>query len=70
VQKSLDCSVMRLFMQREMRHPVRRPCRGAAAGWAPVLAAAIALGAAELPGPVRLGMRAMAKMMTTVAYRV
>ncbi|MGH9576080.1 MAG: 2-polyprenyl-3-methyl-6-methoxy-1,4-benzoquinone monooxygenase [Terriglobales bacterium] len=31
---------------------------------------AIALGAAELPEPVRLGMRAMAKLMTTVAYRV
>jgi ubiquinone biosynthesis monooxygenase Coq7 len=30
---------------------------------------AIALGAAELPAPVRLGMRAMAKVMTTVAYR-
>lgn len=31
---------------------------------------AIALGAAELPGAVRLGMRAMAKVMTTLAYRV
>ena len=31
---------------------------------------AIALGAAELPGPVKLGMRAMAKVMTTVAYLV
>jgi ubiquinone biosynthesis monooxygenase Coq7 len=31
---------------------------------------AIALGAAELPEPVKLGMRAMAKAMTTVAYRV
>ena len=31
---------------------------------------AIALGAAELPEPARLGMRAMAKVMTTVAYRV
>ena len=31
---------------------------------------AIALGAAELPESARLGMRAMAKVMTTVAYRV
>jgi len=31
---------------------------------------AIALGAAELPGPVKLGMRAMAKLMTTVAHHV
>ena len=31
---------------------------------------ALALGAAALPGPVRLGMRALAKLMTTVAYRV
>jgi ubiquinone biosynthesis monooxygenase Coq7 len=31
---------------------------------------AIALGAVELPEPARLGMRAMAKVMTTVAYRV
>jgi len=31
---------------------------------------AIALGAAELPGPVKLGMRAMAKVMTTIAHRV
>ena len=31
---------------------------------------AIALGAAELPEPARLGMRAMAKVMTTVAYRI
>ena len=31
---------------------------------------AISLGAAELPGPVKLGMRAMAKVMTTIAYRV
>jgi ubiquinone biosynthesis monooxygenase Coq7 len=31
---------------------------------------AIALGAAELPSPVALAMRAMAKVMTTVAYRV
>jgi len=31
---------------------------------------AIALGAAELPAPAKLGMRAMAKVMTTVAYRV
>jgi 3-demethoxyubiquinol 3-hydroxylase len=33
-------------------------------------ASAVALGAAELPGPVKLGMRAMAKVMTTIAYRV
>jgi ubiquinone biosynthesis monooxygenase Coq7 len=31
---------------------------------------AIALGAAELPTPVRLAMRAMAKVMTTVASRI
>jgi ubiquinone biosynthesis monooxygenase Coq7 len=31
---------------------------------------AIALGAAELPEPVKLGMCAMAKVMTTVAYRI
>lgn len=31
---------------------------------------AIALGAAELPGAVKLGMRAMAKVMTSVAYRL
>ena len=31
---------------------------------------AIALGAAELPAPVKLGMRAMAKVMTTISYRV
>jgi ubiquinone biosynthesis monooxygenase Coq7 len=31
---------------------------------------AIELGAAELPAPVKLAMRAMAKLMTTVAYRV
>ncbi len=31
---------------------------------------AIALGAAQLPEPVRLGMRAMAKIMTTVAHRI
>ncbi len=31
---------------------------------------AIALGAAELPGAVKLGMRAMAKVMTAIAYRV
>ena len=31
---------------------------------------AIALGAAELPAPVRLAMRAAAKVMTAVAYRV
>jgi ubiquinone biosynthesis monooxygenase Coq7 len=33
-------------------------------------ASAVALGAAELPEPVKLGMRLMAKIMTTVAYRV
>jgi ubiquinone biosynthesis monooxygenase Coq7 len=33
-------------------------------------AAAIALGAAEMPAPARLAMRAVAKLMTTVAYRV
>lgn len=33
-------------------------------------ATAIALGAADLPELARLGMRAMAKVMTTVAYRV
>jgi len=33
-------------------------------------ASAIALGAAELPEPVKLGMRALAKVMTTIAYRV
>lgn len=31
---------------------------------------AIALGAAELPGPVRLAMRGMAKLMTGVSYRI
>jgi len=31
---------------------------------------ALALGAAELPEPVKLGMRAMAKVMTTIAHRV
>ena len=31
---------------------------------------AISLGAAELPAAVKLGMRAMAKVMTTIAYRV
>ena len=31
---------------------------------------AISLGAAELPEPVKLAMRTMAKVMTTVAYRV
>jgi demethoxyubiquinone hydroxylase (CLK1/Coq7/Cat5 family) len=30
----------------------------------------VSLGAAELPAPVKLAMRAMAKVMTTVAYRV
>ena len=33
-------------------------------------ATAIALGAAEMPAPVRLAMRAVAKVMTSVAYRV
>jgi len=33
-------------------------------------ASAIELGAAELPQPVKDGMRLMAKIMTTVAYRV
>ena len=33
-------------------------------------AGAIALGAAEMPAPARQAMRAMAKVMTTVAYRV
>ena len=31
---------------------------------------AISLGAAQLPEPLKLGMRALAKMMTTVAFRV
>jgi ubiquinone biosynthesis monooxygenase Coq7 len=31
---------------------------------------AISLGAAELPQPVKSAMRALAKVMTTVAYRV
>lgn len=31
---------------------------------------ALALGAAELPRPVRLGMRVMAKVMTTIARRI
>jgi len=31
---------------------------------------AIALGAAELPQPVKTAMRALAKLMTTIAYRV
>jgi ubiquinone biosynthesis monooxygenase Coq7 len=31
---------------------------------------AVSLGAAELPAPVKLGMRALSKVMTTVAYRV
>jgi len=31
---------------------------------------ALALGAAELPAPVRRGMRAMARLMTTIAYRL
>ena len=33
-------------------------------------ATALALGAAEMPAPARLAMRAMAKLMTAVAYRV
>lgn len=33
-------------------------------------ATAIALGAAEMPAPARLAMRAVAKLMTTVAYRI
>jgi ubiquinone biosynthesis monooxygenase Coq7 len=33
-------------------------------------ASAIALGAAEMPEPAKLAMRAMAKLMTTLAYRV
>src|SRR5690349_3262564 len=33
-------------------------------------ASALGLGAAEMPAPVKLVMRAMAKVMTTVAYRV
>ncbi len=33
-------------------------------------ASAIALGAADLPEPAKLAMRAMAKVMTTVAYRI
>lgn len=32
--------------------------------------AAMSLGAADLPAPVRLAMRAMAKIMTTVAHRI
>jgi ubiquinone biosynthesis monooxygenase Coq7 len=31
---------------------------------------AVALGAAELPQPVKVAMRAVAKVMTAVAYRV
>jgi ubiquinone biosynthesis monooxygenase Coq7 len=31
---------------------------------------AVALGAAELPAPARRAMRAMAKAMTTIAYRI
>ena len=31
---------------------------------------AIGLGAAEMPEPLKLGMRAAAKVMTTVAYRI
>ncbi|HUN67899.1 MAG TPA: 2-polyprenyl-3-methyl-6-methoxy-1,4-benzoquinone monooxygenase [Burkholderiales bacterium] len=31
---------------------------------------AIELGAAELPEPIKLGMRAMAKVMTTIAYHI
>jgi ubiquinone biosynthesis monooxygenase Coq7 len=33
-------------------------------------ASAIALGAADLPAPLKLGMRAMAKVMTTIAHRL
>jgi ubiquinone biosynthesis monooxygenase Coq7 len=33
-------------------------------------ASALSLGAAEMPGPVKRAMRAMAKVMTTVAYRL
>ena len=33
-------------------------------------ATAIALGAAEMPAPARLAMRAMARLMTTIAYRI
>lgn len=33
-------------------------------------ASALALGAAEMPAPVKLAMRAMAKVMTAVAYRL
>lgn len=33
-------------------------------------ATAVSLGAAEMPSPARLAMRAMAKLMTAVAYRV
>jgi ubiquinone biosynthesis monooxygenase Coq7 len=32
--------------------------------------AALSLGGAELPAPVRLGMRLAARLMTTVAHRV
>ncbi|WP_374513161.1 demethoxyubiquinone hydroxylase family protein, partial [Niveibacterium sp.] len=31
---------------------------------------AVALGAAELPAPVRLAMKLASKVMTTVAYRI
>jgi ubiquinone biosynthesis monooxygenase Coq7 len=31
---------------------------------------ALELGAAELPGPVKLAMRLASKVMTTVAYRI
>jgi ubiquinone biosynthesis monooxygenase Coq7 len=33
-------------------------------------ASAVALGAADMPEPLKLAMRAMAKVMTTVAYRI
>jgi ubiquinone biosynthesis monooxygenase Coq7 len=33
-------------------------------------ASALALGAAEMPGPARLAMRAMARVMTMLAYRI
>ena len=31
---------------------------------------ALALGAAELPAPAKAGMRAMARIMTTVSHRI
>ncbi|MBI1951854.1 MAG: hypothetical protein HYS34_10905, partial [Acidobacteria bacterium] len=53
--------MMRLFMQREMRHPVRRPCSGSATvalpapGRPTVLAAAFALGAVLALAPAAPG---------------